>query len=220
MSFADKIIQKSPNIKGNTKGGANPQIIPVVYEENKVNNNFEKMIKDQKNSKALFIFNDNVEHHETFIKGKRNAAIRPFNKYGKNKQYPRSAGISTGSNGKGFEKLTFEIKKTINSNVNEIKDLIKKYKYEKIYWSAAPNSNGKLLGSSTFTVGKDVKKYIVDQIEHLGFVKRELSEQTISVGPTVNPLTHLNPRNNLNHQILLNHRDPLIPNILQIRKQI
>ena len=55
-------------------------------------------------------------------------------------------------------------KQIINSAVNEIIELINKYKYNRIYYSI--DDTGKL-GTNIFTVNKDVIYYIDDKIKNL-----------------------------------------------------
>jgi hypothetical protein len=121
-------------------------------------------------NKSLFIFNDIQEYHFSYIEGKGNAVIR---KYNKNSllPIPRSAGIPTRTlkNG-GYKTLTKNIKQNIDLSIDEIKDLIKKYKYEKILYSV--DNNGMLV-TNLFSegegedVGEDVIKYITKQINSL-----------------------------------------------------
>lgn len=116
---------------------------------------------------SLFIFNDNVQDHETSRRGAGNAIIRPYNKYGC--EYPRSAGIPTGyyrGYGQGFKKLTPRVKAIIDSAILEIRDLIDEYEYDTIYFSAKPAVNGDrpLLGTATFVIGDNVKQYMTWEI--------------------------------------------------------
>ena len=49
----------------------------------------------------------------------------------------------------------------IDNNIDEIKQLIEKYKYKDIYYSVGKNNK---LGTSIFKVGEDVIDYIDEQI--------------------------------------------------------
>ena len=118
--------------------------------------------KDYKNS--LFIFNDNEEDHSTPNKGGGNATIRPYNKYGyqaRGLPQPRSAGISTGTLGKGYISLSDDVKSYIDGCVREIKDLLRRHQYDSIYFSIDGNEE---LGTGIFKVDKKVKEYIKTQI--------------------------------------------------------
>lgn len=120
---------------------------------------YQFMINNLEYNKSLFIFNDIQEYHFSCMEGEGNAVIR---KYNKNSllTIPLSAGIPTGTlkNG-GYKTLTKNIKQIIDISIDEIKDLIKKYKYEKIFYST--DNNG------IFNVGEDVIKYITKQINSL-----------------------------------------------------
>ncbi len=123
-------------------------------------------MKDQKEySNSLFIFNDNTEYHDTNRKGAGNAIMRKYNKYNEDLEKPISAGIPTGTlEDGGFDELTQEIKKIIDDSFEEIKELIKKYKYEEVIYSSDKDGN---LGTSIFEVNKDVINYITFLIRSL-----------------------------------------------------
>ena len=136
-------------------------VIGTVYEGNNKLGDFNWMIKQAEFKNCLFIFNDNVEHHGSNRKGGGNAIIRQYNKHS-NLDKPMSAGIPTGTllNG-GFTELSEEVKTLIDDCIIGIKELIEKYKYETVYFSA--DKNGKL-GTSIFKVNKDVINYITEKI--------------------------------------------------------
>jgi hypothetical protein len=78
---------------------------------------------------------------------------------------PRSAGIPTGTlKFGGFTKLDEDVKTIIDDSINEIKELIEKYKFDTVYFSQ--DSSGKL-GTSIFKVNQDVINYITEQIFNL-----------------------------------------------------
>lgn len=54
-----------------------------------------------------------------------------------------------------------KIKKYIDDSVEIIKELISKYKYKTIFYSAEKNG---LIGQSTFKISDDVVKYITNEI--------------------------------------------------------
>ena len=144
-----------------------PEIIPSIYKKKDKNGDFAWMIKQEIYNDSLFIFNDNIEHKCNFNKGKGNACIRPYNKYNPYIDIPQSAGIPTGSlkNG-GFQSLTVENKKYIDEALDKIVELIKKYKYKQIIYSAE-SKIFKLIGNSLFIVGNDVREYITQEIYKL-----------------------------------------------------
>jgi hypothetical protein len=91
--------------------------------------------------------------------------MRQYNKHNTELNKPKSAGIPTGTlkNG-GYSELNNYVKNVVNQSVNEIKDLIKKYNYEKIYYSVGKDNK---LGTSLFEVNEDVIDYIDTLINSL-----------------------------------------------------
>ena len=141
------------------------QIIPTIFTGSEKYGDFEYMIMSGEYNDSLFIFNDNEEYHFSDKEGCGNAIIRKFNKNSM-LAIPRSAGIPTGTlkNG-GYKNLGNHEKDVINFSVDEIKELIRKYKYSKIYFSA--DSRGRI-GTSLFQIHDDVKDYITVEINKLG----------------------------------------------------
>ena len=127
---------------------------------------FEWMILNPDYEDVLFIYNDDIESVDKYQKGKGNAIIRPYNLNNPKIDKPRSAGIPTGSRRlkKGFESLNEETKKIIDSSINIIKDIIVRHGYKIVMYSG--NKDG-VIGSSIFTINKDVKNYITEQIQSL-----------------------------------------------------
>jgi hypothetical protein len=139
------------------------KVVGVQYTSPNTYGDFKWMIKQPEYSDALFIFNDNEEHHETDKQGLGNAVIRPWNKYG-SAEIPRSAGIPTGTLKKGgYNMLTNSVQNVIDDAIIEIKELIQNYNYSTIYYSVG--SNGKL-GTSLFYVNQNVINYIDEQINN------------------------------------------------------
>jgi len=123
---------------------------------------FNWMCNQVEYNDSLFIFNDNEENHNTNNYGIGNAIIRKYNKYNKTLSKPKSAGICTGTlKNKGYKELLEYNKNLIDNNIDEIKQLIEKYKYKDIYYSVGKNNK---LGTSIFKVGEDVIDYINEQI--------------------------------------------------------
>ena len=140
------------------------KIIPSVFKEKNTEGDFLWEIQNNLKPNTLYIFNDNTIDHKSAKKGAGNAAIRPYNAYGKNKNI-RSAGICTGDHNGGFKVLNDRVKQIIRSNVFEIEKLLNTYKYNQIVFS----SDGKQgLGTSIFKVNDEVKKYILLKIYNLG----------------------------------------------------
>ena len=140
-------------------------IIGIKYNEPNKYGDFNWMINQSEYENVLFIFNDNEEYHYSCRQGRENAIIRKYNRHNKTLKKPHSAGIPTGTlKYKGYRLLDNRTKQIINSAVNEIIELINKYKYNRIYYSI--DDTGKL-GTNIFTVNKDVIYYIDDKIKNL-----------------------------------------------------
>lgn len=143
----------------------NIQIYGTHYTKKGAFGDFEWMCTQNKYIDSLFIFNDNEEYHATNYPGMGNAVIRKYNKYNNELSKPKSAGICTGTlKHKGYKELSKHNKNIIDTNIAEIKNIIKQYKYEYIYYSVGINNK---LGTSIFTVAEDVINYIDKQISEL-----------------------------------------------------
>ena len=141
------------------------EIIPNIFKGIKQEGDFNWMIQQNEYSNILFIFNDNEEYHNTNCNGIGNAIIRKYNKYNLKLTRPRSAGIPTGTlKDRGYQELNSHVITMINYAINEIKEIIKKYNYKKIYYSADKDG---ILGTGIFTVNKDVLHYITTKIKEL-----------------------------------------------------
>ncbi len=140
------------------------KIIPSVFQEKNTEGDFLWEIQNNSKPNALYIFNDNTVDHKSAKEGAGNAAIRPYNTYGNNKNI-RSAGICTGDENGGFKVLDNRVKQIIRSNVFEIEKLLNTRKYNQIVFSS-DGKNG--LGTSIFKVNDEVKKYILVKIYNLG----------------------------------------------------
>ena len=149
-----------------------PNIIPVEFKQSGIYGDFSAMINDSKYERSLFLFNDNVEDHETAIRGGGNAVIRPYNRYGKHADYPRSAGIPSGFSRKsgGFASLTLRNRRIIDCAIDEIRELQETHGYDSIYFSSDTScvKGPPLIGTAIFRIGDDVRRYITDQIYSLG----------------------------------------------------
>ena len=115
-------------------------------------------IEKNKEENTLYIFNDNVEHHEKDNRGDGSAKIRPYNSYGNGYNGKiRSAGIATGKiRTNGFETLKYNFtfkgknytaQKIIDEHIDEIKVLLKTGNYNKVKYSGDKNRQ---LGSKIF----------------------------------------------------------------------
>jgi len=141
------------------------EVIGTVYKKQGQEGDFEWHIKSGMYEDSLFLFNDDEKRHKWKKAGRGNAVIRKYNKHALDK--PRSHGIVTGKE-KGYECLSDEVKKAIDDCFIETKEIISKYSYKRIYYSAqTPNG---LLGTSIFHVGDDVILYITKKIKELAFL--------------------------------------------------
>ena len=152
------------------------KIYGIQFEKEGLYGDFNWMINQSEYSNSLFIYNDDSESqlNKSYKKGKGNAIIRQYNQYVPGIDIPRSVGIPTGSrkNG-GYTELNEEVKEKIDISINNIKELILKYNYKVIYYSA--DKNGKL-GTGIFKVNKEVIEYITNEILLL-YESKELKEE-------------------------------------------
>ena len=164
--------------------------------ESQTNNCVIDIIKRKKPDR-LFIFNDNVNDHHTNTKGGGNGQCRIFNNTvvdqktlklvaGYNNVVlpdtyfkltkPASFGISTGWADNGFNSLSDtqnneKAQNRINTELKELVNLLQTYQYTEIAYSATAAASTAtpypILGTGLFTVGDDVKKYIVCRLTEL-----------------------------------------------------
>ncbi len=78
---------------------------------------------------------------------------------------PRAAGIPTGAAG-GYPELTDHVGATIDDALAAISALLATGRYRRVIYSAANDAGD--LGTGIFSVGDDVKRYIVDGLRRLG----------------------------------------------------
>jgi hypothetical protein len=143
----------------------NIKVIGTVFKKRGKEGDFEWQIKSGLYDDSLFIYNDDELRRKWKKAGQGNAIIRKYNKYAIPER-PRSAGICTGSGeNKGYSSLNSENKKVIDEGIDEIRDIISKFGYKKVYYSAE-EPNG-LLGTSIFKVDPEVLRYITDKIHSL-----------------------------------------------------
>lgn len=145
------------------------KVIPVRYTGANKFGDFSYMIKKCRQfDDGLFIFNDNVENQKTASRGSGNAVIRPYNQYGKHREYPRSAGIPTGSlKSGGFSELDTKTKRAIDNAINEIRNLIKTHGYRRVFYSAKADGS---IGSKIFNINPQVVEYVTQSIRDLSHV--------------------------------------------------
>lgn len=137
-------------------------VIGTVFFKKGQEGDFEWQIKSGEYEDALFLFNDDEKRHHWKKAGTGNAVIRKYNSHAVNK--PRSHGIVTGRDS-GYKSLTPDAKIAIDKCIIEAREIIKKFGYTRVYYSAG-RPNG-LLGTSIFQIGDDVREYITQQIHRL-----------------------------------------------------
>jgi len=137
-------------------------VIPSTYSGRGQAGDYEWMLNQPEYENTLFIFNDNEEQFDAFVKGESsgftrgggNAAIRPFRK----NSPPRAAGVPTGKSGCGYSSLDEPTKAKIDQAFTVITDLLETGNYESIVFSA--NKTKTDIGTGIFDVGADVRAYI------------------------------------------------------------
>jgi hypothetical protein len=154
------------------------KLIPSHYTGDGKEGDFTWMIERPEYADALFIFNDNEEQFRDFVKDPRHAAPRstlapdtPGCRDGignaKIRHYrcvdpPRAAGIPTGD---GYLKLTEAVRSVIDEAVDVVKEMLFTRRYRRVFYSAGKTDDE--LGTETFDVGDDVKRYIVAELRKL-----------------------------------------------------
>ena len=108
--------------------------------------------------RTLWIFNDSVEHRMGAVKGDGNAAARPYNRFGDHGTEPFSAGVTTGTRGRGFTELSAQAKAVIDEDLAAIARLLQTGQYGTVKYSADARGG---LGTGIFRVAHVVKDYIV-----------------------------------------------------------
>jgi hypothetical protein len=142
------------------------QVIGTQFSRPGETGDFGWMLQQPEYADALFVFNDNEEQFRAHradpagdygcARGVGNAAIRPFQCI----DPPRAAGIPTGTlRSGGHPELTPPVQNLIDDAIDVINDLLATGRYDRVFYSAA-NAEGDL-GTGTFRVGDDVKRYIV-----------------------------------------------------------
>ena len=141
-------------------------LVPSVYDGDGQQGDFLWEVKEAissgahetGNNRTLWVFNDNEQHRLLNNEGGNNAKIRPFNKFGAHSAAPLSAGVTTGSNSVGYSALSAGAKRVIDADILSIQGLLATGQYSSVKYSS---DNCGLLGTSLFSIGSDVNRYIV-----------------------------------------------------------
>ena len=134
----------------------NVKLIKSSYKGKDKYGDFRWEIEGNTDPGTLYIFNDDVRFHKTDKKGKGERSIRQYNKYGKYKNRPYSAGISV-YNKNPFKELSDKVKNIIDSDIDEIKDLVKKFKFKKIKYTVKSDEN----------IEPSIQRYILTELENI-----------------------------------------------------
>jgi hypothetical protein len=140
------------------------QVIGTKFTKVGVYGDFDWMITQPEYSDSLFIYNDNIEAFKNLNyrrPGAGNAIIRPY----RFKNPPRAMPIPTGSRAEGgFTELSTNVKNDIDRSIREIKDVITKNNYKRVFYSAGSDE---IIGMSIFHVDYEVRKYITNELKSL-----------------------------------------------------
>jgi len=134
----------------------NVKFIKSSYKGKDKYGDFKWEIEGNTDPRTLYIFNDDVNLHKTSKKGKGESSIRQYNKYGQYRKRPFSAGISI-SDKVPFKDLTPKVKKIIDSDIKEIKDLVEQYNFKKIKYTVKPSDG----------IEPSIQKYILNELENI-----------------------------------------------------
>jgi hypothetical protein len=141
-------------------GAARVTLRPSVFAGGGKEGDFAWMIEQPAYDRALFVFNDNEGQFLAYMQGISagggNAVIRPYQGWG-----PKAAGVPTGP---GYDALTRHNRAVIDQALARIRALIKSGRYTTLVYSA-DKADPSLLGHGIFTVGDDVRRYIVSELQ-------------------------------------------------------
>ena len=147
------------------------EIVPSVFREPGQFGDFRWMLDQPEFNDALFVFNDNQEQYEAFrddphseagrAAGGGNAIIRPW----QCENPPRSVGIPTGANRRGYGALTREVQVVLDEALARLEKVIQIGSYRRLFYSAAEDGG---LGTGIFQVDESVKNYILAGLHRLG----------------------------------------------------
>ena len=165
-SAAPRKKQASPVAPAASPGPTVATLVPSVYAGDgqpgdfvwEINEAISSSAHAATNNRTLWVFNDNEQDRLSNKLGAGNAQIRPFNKFGVHSAAPLSAGVTTGSSGVGYASLSPCAERVINADILLIQKLLATGEYSSVKYSSDVSG---LLGTSIFSVGIDVNRYIV-----------------------------------------------------------
>lgn len=142
------------------------EVVPVTFTGPGRMGDFVWMTGQPEWADAIFVFNDNAEQFSAHLRGEAagfapgggNAIIRPL-------RGVRSAGIPTGELASGgYPSMTATVQAVIDSAVNVLAEMVAATGARRVVYSADPDGT---LGTGIFTVGADVRAYIVGSLTGL-----------------------------------------------------
>ena len=161
MNQSTQTTQSMNAVRG-FKGLTPPYIEGNRFFKPDMKGDFNWMINQAEYANTLFIFNDDVESRYKYTRGGGNACIRPYNQYNPNITKPHSVGIPTGTfKDGGFQTLDKDTATYIDNAINNIIELVKKYKYDRIIYSIDKKGN---FATGIFNVNEDVIYYITEKL--------------------------------------------------------
>ena len=142
------------------------EVIPIAYSGMGKVGDFAWMQSQPGYANTLFVFNDDEEQFDAFLNGQAsgftagggNAIARPWRKL----DPVKSAGIPTGSLGRGYSVLDAKTQAKIDQALTIVGKLLKSFYFDRLVFSS--NEDRSTLGISTYKVGEDVRKYIFDRL--------------------------------------------------------
>ena len=140
--------------------------VPTVFTSVSSWGDWEWMKEQPYWAHTLFVFNDNEEQFDAFVNGlpdgyslgAGNALARPWRRLNP----PKSAGIPTGKNGSGYQLLDETTQEKIDQALTVVYKLLKSFYYDNLVFSSDEYQS--TLGTSTFHVSENVRKYIYDRL--------------------------------------------------------
>ena len=145
------------------------EVIPIAYSGMGKVGDFAWMQTQPDYVNTLFVFNDNEEQFDAFLNGQAsgftagggNAIARPWRKL----DPVKSAGIPTGSLGRGYSILDAKTQAKIDQALQIIDGLLKLGIYDKLVFSADLTLT--TLGTGIFNVCDAVRNYIFQGLTKL-----------------------------------------------------
>jgi hypothetical protein len=133
---------------------------------------FAWMLGRPEHARTLFVFNDNEEQWRAHRRdpadragcapGGGNAVVRPA----QCEDPPRAIGIPTGRGGRGYARLTDDVRAVLDEALGAVAELLATGRYDRVAYSAAAGTAGDL-GTGIFSVGEDVRRHVVDGLRRV-----------------------------------------------------